>query len=80
MPEEKEHWVTILINSMAAKIIAFTLLGLLAIAVSVGLFTNKHVKILGIEFNGGDTVRTTIHSKSFTIGYIQLPYKRLKTE
>ncbi|MEP7230501.1 MAG: hypothetical protein ABI691_09635 [Ginsengibacter sp.] len=51
MPEENEHWVSILINSMAAKIIAFSLLGLLTIAVGVGLFTNKHVNILGIEFN-----------------------------
>jgi hypothetical protein len=67
MPEEKEHWVTILINSMAAKIIAFTLLGLLAIAVGVGLFTNKHVKILGIEFNGNDTAKISTYHKPDTI-------------
>lgn len=70
MPEEKEHWVSILVNSMTAKIIAFSLLGLLIIAVIVGLFTNKHVNILGIEFNGQDTVKATSYQTPDTV-YIQ---------
>src|SRR5688572_15915679 len=67
MNNEKEHWVSTLINSIAAKVIAFALLGLLILAVFVGLCTNKHVNILGIEFNGKDTIKQVFHIKPDTI-------------
>ncbi|MFV5685965.1 hypothetical protein ACM55I_10995 [Flavobacterium sp. GB2R13] len=55
----EEHWVKTLTKSVAAKIVAFVLLLLLAIVVLIGIFTDKHVKIFGIEFN--DTInRDTI--------------------
>lgn len=68
----QEHWVKTLANSMAAKIIAFGLLGLLTVAVGVGLFTKKHVNILGIEFNDKDTVQKIVYSKPDTF-YIKTP-------
>lgn len=67
-----EHWVTTLINSMAAKIIAFALLGLLTVSVCVGLFTNKHVNILGIEFNYNDTIQKIVYSKPDTVQKIKI--------
>ena len=75
----EEHWVKTLANSMAAKIIAFTILGLLSVAVSIGLFTNKHVKIFGVEFNDGkDTFTKVVYIDTGKTKVIYEPEKKEK--
>jgi hypothetical protein len=59
-----EHWVKTLVNSPVVKIIAFILLGVLIVCVAVGLFTDKHINIIGIEFNKEASSKVADSNKS----------------
>jgi len=48
---ENKHWVQDLINSKYVLILVSLIFVVLFIVVCVGLFTDKHINLLGIEFN-----------------------------
>lgn len=74
----EEHWVKTLINSLAVKIIAFSLLFLLVILVITGIFTNKNVKIFGIEFNNRDTIVKYVNSNEDTSRIVNDTIRKIK--
>ncbi len=57
--ENNNSWVQSLINSKYVLILVTLIFLLLVIVVSVGLFTDKHINVFGLEFNGNKNVPVT---------------------
>jgi len=64
-----KHW--------AVKLIAFILTFLIIIVVAFGLFTNKHIKIWFVEFNGKEVV---IQIKKDTVYVPQVPTAKIESQ
>lgn len=58
----EKHWTADLIKNKYIIILLFLIFTLLCVVVGVGLFTDRHIKLFGIEFNS-EKINTTVKAE-----------------